>query len=40
MFLPLGDEPNPHSVPVATYALIGVNVAVFLFLNPISTIRC
>ena len=40
MFLPLGDEPNPHSVPVATYALIGVNVAVFLFLTlPLSAFQ-
>ena len=40
MFLPLGDEPNPRGVPVATYALIGVNVAVYLFLTlPLSNLR-
>ena len=40
MFLPLGDEPNPSGVPVVTYALIGINVAVFLFVTlPLSAVR-
>ena len=40
MFLPLGDEPNPRGVPVVTYALIGVNVAVFLFVTlPLGAVR-
>ncbi len=40
MFLPLGDEPNPRGVPVVTYTLIGINVAVFLFVTlPLSGIR-
>ena len=40
MFLPLGDEPNPRGVPVVTYTLIGVNVAVFLFVTlPLSAVR-
>ena len=40
MFLPLGDEPNPGGVPVVTYALIGLNVAVFLLVTlPLSAIR-
>ena len=30
MFLPIGDEPNPRGTPHLTYALIGLNVAVFL----------
>ena len=29
MILPLGDEPNPPGVPLATYALILVNCAVY-----------
>ena len=40
MFLPLGDEPNPRAVPVVTYTLIGINVAVFLFVTlPLSAVR-
>ena len=40
MFLPLGDEPNPRGVPAVTYALIGVNVAVFLFVTlPLGAVR-
>ncbi|MCE2540521.1 MAG: rhomboid family intramembrane serine protease [Acidobacteria bacterium] len=40
MFLPLGDEPNPRGVPVVTYTLIGINVAVFLFVTlPLSAVR-
>ncbi len=40
MFLPLGDEPNPPGVPVVTYGLIGVNVAVYCFLTlPLSAVR-
>jgi len=33
MFLPIGDEPNPRGTPAATYALIAVNVLVFLFIS-------
>lgn len=33
MFLPIGDTPNPHSRPVMTYLLIGINVAVFLLIT-------
>jgi membrane associated rhomboid family serine protease len=33
MFLPIGDAPNPKGVPFVTYALVAVNVAVFLFVN-------
>ena len=33
MILPLGDEPNPSSVPVVTYALILVNCAAYLFVT-------
>jgi membrane associated rhomboid family serine protease len=33
MFLPIGDAPNPKGVPIVTYALVAVNVAVYLFVN-------
>lgn len=33
MFIPIGDAPNPKGVPFVTYALIAVNVAVFLFVS-------
>jgi membrane associated rhomboid family serine protease len=33
MFLPIGDAPNPKGVPFVTYALVAVNVAVFLLVN-------
>ena len=33
MFLPLGDEPNPRGVPIATYTLIGINVAIYLLVT-------
>jgi membrane associated rhomboid family serine protease len=40
MFLPLGDEPNPSGVPVVTYALLGLNVAVFLLVTlPLGAMR-
>ena len=40
MFLPLGDEPNPRGVPVVTYALLGLNIAVFLLVTlPFSAMR-
>ena len=40
MFLPLGDDPNPRGVPVVTWTLIGINVAVFLFVTlPLSSLR-
>jgi membrane associated rhomboid family serine protease len=33
MFLPIGDEPNPHHVPVTTVAMIAINVAVYLLIT-------
>ena len=33
MILPLSDAPNPRGVPVMTYALIGINVAVYLLIT-------
>ena len=40
MFLPLGDAPNPRGVPVVTYALLGLNIAVFLLVTlPLSAMR-
>jgi len=40
MFLPVGDTPNPPSIPYATYLLIGLNIAVFLFISlPLSGAR-
>ncbi|MEE2959729.1 MAG: rhomboid family intramembrane serine protease [Myxococcota bacterium] len=30
MFLPIGDEPNPRQTPVVTYAIIALNVLLFL----------
>jgi membrane associated rhomboid family serine protease len=40
MFLPLGDAPNPGSRPWVTYALIALNVAVFVLVTlPLSVER-
>ena len=40
MFLPLGDEPNPRGLPVVTYVLIGLNVAVYLLVTlPFANVR-
>ncbi|MGD8377644.1 MAG: rhomboid family intramembrane serine protease [Acidobacteriota bacterium] len=36
MFLPIGDSPNPKGTPWVTYALIGINVAVYLLLLPLA----
>ena len=36
MFLPIGDSPNPTGTPWVTYALIAINVAVYLVLVPLS----
>ncbi len=33
MFLPLGDSPNPSGRPFVTWALLGLNVLVFLLVN-------
>ncbi|ACY18079.1 rhomboid family intramembrane serine protease [Haliangium ochraceum] len=33
MFLPIGDEPNAPRTPVVTYALLGINIAVYLFIT-------
>lgn len=35
MILPIGDSPNPEGTPLVTYALIAVNVAVYLLLAPL-----
>lgn len=34
LFLPIGDSPNPRSIPWVTYLLIGANLAVYLVLLP------
>lgn len=40
MVLPIGDTPNPRGVPVVTYVLIAVNVAVFALVSwPLSMAR-
>ncbi|HET8946687.1 MAG TPA: rhomboid family intramembrane serine protease [Candidatus Polarisedimenticolia bacterium] len=36
MFLPLGDSPNPPGRPFVTWALIALNVAVYVWLLPLS----
>ncbi len=33
MFLPVGDEPNPQGVPYVNYALIAINVAVYVLIS-------
>lgn len=33
MFLPIGDEPNLRGTPVVNYALIGMNVAIFVLIS-------
>jgi membrane associated rhomboid family serine protease len=33
MFLPVGDQPNPRGTPVANYAILAANVAIYLFLS-------
>lgn len=33
MILPLSDAPNPRGVPLVTYLLIGINVAVFVLIS-------
>ena len=32
MFLPIGDEPNPRQTPVVNYALLGINIGVFILI--------
>mgnify|MGYP001212053361 CR=1 FL=1 len=40
MFLPVGDIPNPRSTPWVTYALMGINIAVFALVTiPLSLAR-
>jgi membrane associated rhomboid family serine protease len=36
MFLPLGDSPNPPGRPFVTWALIALNVAVYVWMLPLS----
>ncbi len=33
MFLPVGDQPNPPGTPIANYAILAANVAVYLLLS-------
>jgi hypothetical protein len=33
MFVPISDAPNPKAKPVATWAIIAVNIAVFILIN-------
>ncbi len=33
MFLPIGDQPNPRGTPVANYAILAANVAIYLVLS-------
>jgi membrane associated rhomboid family serine protease len=33
MFLPVGDQPNPPGTPVANYAILAANVAIYLLLS-------
>jgi membrane associated rhomboid family serine protease len=33
MFLPVGDQPNPRGTPIANYALLAANVAIYLLLS-------
>jgi membrane associated rhomboid family serine protease len=40
MFLPVGDIPNPRTTPWVTYALMGINIAVFALITiPLSLTR-
>ncbi|MEL6545104.1 MAG: rhomboid family intramembrane serine protease [Myxococcota bacterium] len=40
MFFPIGDEPNPPGRPVVTYALIAVNVLIYLVVSlPLESMR-
>ncbi len=36
MIFPIGDSPNPEGTPVATYALIAANVAIYLLTLPLA----
>jgi membrane associated rhomboid family serine protease len=33
MFLPVGDQPNPRGVPIVNYAILALNVAVYLLVS-------
>jgi membrane associated rhomboid family serine protease len=33
MFLPVGDQPNPRGTPIANYAILAVNVVIYLLLS-------
>jgi membrane associated rhomboid family serine protease len=33
MFLPVGDQPNPRGTPIANYAILAANVAIYLVLS-------
>jgi len=33
MFLPVGDQPNPRGTPIANYAILALNVAIYLLVS-------
>ncbi len=39
MFLPVGDQPNPRGTPVANYAILAANVAIYLLVSLPLTLR-
>ena len=39
MFLPVGDQPNPRGTPIANYAILAANVAIYLVLSLPLTLR-
>jgi len=36
VIFPIGDSPNPEGTPYVTYALIAINVAVYVLILPLS----
>jgi len=39
MFLPVGDQPNPRGTPIANYAILAANIAVYLLVSLPLTLR-
>jgi membrane associated rhomboid family serine protease len=39
MFLPVGDQPNPRGTPIATYAILAANLAIYLLVSLPLSIR-
>ncbi len=39
MFLPIGDQPNPRGTPIANYAILAANIAVYLLVSLPLTLR-